>query len=241
MPKEKMKHFKDGMQNGIPICLGYLAVSFSLGIAARKVGFNAFQGFLISFLNNASAGEYAGIAMIAVNASYIETAIMILITNIRYLLMSCSLSQKFSNDTPFYHRFFVAHFVTDEIFGITFSRAGSLKPTYVYGAALLAASGWAIGTVLGVIAGAVLPVRIVSALSVALYGMFIAIIVPPAKQNKVLGLVILISFALSFLTEYAPFLSGIPSGTKTIILTIVISAAAALIRPIHPDGEENEA
>ena len=174
----------NGIRDGIPIGLGYFAVSFSLGIAARKAGLSPFQGFLASLFNNASAGEYAAFTLIAAQATYLEVAIITLIANARYLLMSCALAQKFSPSTPFFHRLIIAYDVTDELFGITIARPGILNPYYTYGAILLAAPAWAGGTACGIIAGNALPLRAVSALSVALYGMFLAIIIPPARKDR---------------------------------------------------------
>ena len=143
----------NGIRDGIPIGLGYFAVSFSLGIAARKAGLSPFQGFLASLFNNASAGEYAAFTLIAANAGYLQVAIITLIANARYLLMSCALAQRFSPDTPFFHRFLIGYDVTDELFGITIARPGWLNPYYTYGAILVAAPAWSIGTALGIIAG----------------------------------------------------------------------------------------
>ena len=173
----------NGIRDGIPIGLGYFAVSFSLGIAARKAGLSPFQGFLASLFNNASAGEYAAFTLIAANAGYLQVAIITLIANARYLLMSCALAQRFSPDTPFFHRFLIGYDVTDELFGITIARPGWLNPYYTYGAILVAAPAWSIGTALGIIAGNLLPLRAVSALSVALYGMFLAIIHSPGAKE----------------------------------------------------------
>jgi predicted branched-subunit amino acid permease len=222
-----------GMRDGVPIALGYLAVSFTLGIAARNAGLSAVQGFFASLLNNASAGEYAGFTSIAAKASFWELALVTLVTNARYLLMSCSLSQKFSPDTRLVHRFLVGYDVTDEIFGISIARPGPLDPWYVYGAMLLALPGWSIGTYLGVMAGNLLPARIVSALSVALYGMFLAVVVPPAKKNRVVGALVVLSFAASFL---AGKFTALSAGTRTIVLTLALSAAAALFFP-HKEEE----
>ena len=147
------KVFCDGMRDGVPIALGYFAVSFSLGIAARKAGFTPFQGFLVSLLNNASAGEYAAFALIMANATYFEVAVITLIANARYLLMSCALAQRFAPGTPFFHRLIIGYDVTDELFGITIARPGYLNPFYTYGAIALAAPAWASGTALGIIAG----------------------------------------------------------------------------------------
>ena len=220
-----------GMYGGIPIGLGYLAVSFSLGITARNAGLNPFQAFLASLLCNASAGEYAGFTLIAANAPYFEMAIITLITNARDLLMSCAMSQRISPETKLRHRFFMSMHVTDELFGIAISQPGSLDPYYSYGAALVAAPCWAVGTALGAIAGSLLPLRIVSAFSVALYGMFLAVIIPPARQNRVICGIVLFCFAASAAATYLPHISSLSSGTRTIILTVAVSAAAALLFP----------
>lgn len=235
------KVLREGFRDGIPIGLGYLAVSFSLGVAARNAGLSAFQGFLVSLLNNASAGEYAGFTVIAANGAYFEIFLMTLIANARYLLMSCALSQKFSPDTPLIHRIFVGYDVTDEIFGITIARPGMLDPFYSYGAILIAAPCWAGGTALGVIAGNLLPARAVSALSVALFGMFLAVIIPPARKNRVIALFVLISFAASFAATYLPLISQLSGGTRTIILTVLISAIAAILFPVNEEEDAKNA
>ena len=230
MKKENKQALADGFRDGIPIGLGYFVVSFTLGIIAGQVGLTPFQGFLMSLFNNASAGEYAALSVIITNSTYIEMATLTLIANARYLLMSAVLSQKFSPDTPFYHRIFVGFDVTDEIFGISVARKGILNPFYNYGAMLTALPGWSIGTALGIIAGNVLPPSAESALSVALYGMFLAIIIPPSKQDKVVGVTVIASFALSFFAS--TFFDDISAGTRTIILTVLIAGIAAVLRPI---------
>lgn len=229
--------FRSGIKDGIPIAAGYFAVSFTLGIAARNAGFSAVQAMVASLTNNASAGEYAAFALVAAGAGYLEVAIMTLVANARYLLMSCALSQKLSPDTPLLHRLLVGYDVTDEIFAISISRWGNLDPFYTYGAMAVAIPGWSLGTLLGVLAGNILPLRVVSALSVGLYGMFLAIILPPARKNKVVGGVVLLSFALSFAAARLPMLSGISSGIKTIFLTVVISLGAALAFPVEEKQE----
>lgn len=231
----------EGIKDGIPIGIGYFAVSFSLGIAAKHAGLSAFQGFLISALVNASAGEYAGFVLIAADASYLEFALMTLISNARYFLMSCALSQKLKPDTPLHHRLIIGYDVTDELFGISIARHGFLDPYYTYGAILSAAPCWAIGTMLGVIAGNMLPLRLVSALGVALYGMFLAVIIPPSRENKTIAILVVISFILSFTGETFPFISKISGGTRTIVLTLIISAVAALLFPVKKEDPENDA
>ena len=233
--------FKEGFLDGIPIGLGYLAVSFSLGIAARNAGLSPFQGFLMSLLNNASAGEYAGLTLIAADAAYVEIALITLITKARYLLMSCALSQKFSPETSLLHRLLVGFDVTDELFGIAIARPGKLNPYYSYGAIAIAAPCWAVGTARGIIAGNLLPLRIVSALSVALFGMFLAIIIPPSRANKVVGVFVLLSFASSYASTLLPYLSTLSDGTRTIILTVALSAIAALLFPIKQEDTDYEA
>lgn len=229
-----------GLKAGVPIGLGYLAVAFTLGIAAKNAGLTAFQATLTSFLINASAGEFVGFTLIGAGASYLEVAIMELVANARYLLMSFSLSQKLSPKTGVGHRMLIGWYVTDEVFGVSISAPGYLNPFYTYGAISLACPGWAIGTCLGVIVGNILPASLVSALSVGLYGMFIAIFVPPSKTSKVIGGLVLVSMALSFAFNRIPVFDGISSGVKTIILTVAISAAAALLFPIREVKKDAE-
>lgn len=235
---QNAKWYKKGIIDGIPIALGYFAVSFALGITARGAGLNAFQATLSSFLLNASAGGYAGFSLIAAGASYIEVALMELIANARYLLMSCALSQKLPPKTPLAHRMIVAFDITDEIFGISMAVKGELNPWYNYGAMTVAIPGWSLGTMLGVIMGNILPMLIVSALGVGLFGMFIAIIIPPAKQNRTLLGIIAFSMAASLAFAKLPLISHIPEGIKTIILTVFISLAAAVIFPRKEDNDE---
>ncbi len=239
LPQNKTA-FKDGLKDGTPIGLGYFAVSFSLGIVARNAGLTPFQGLLASFLCNASAGEHVGFTMIAASATYIEIALAILIANARYLLMSCALSQKAAPDLPLHHRMIVAFDITDELFGITIARDGYLNPYYTYGAMTTSIPFWAIGTMLGVIAGNLLPLRLVSALSVALYGMFLAVIIPPARKDKVITGIIVISFALSLAASYIPYICDLAEGTRTVILTVIIASAAAILFPKTEGSGENE-
>ena len=232
----KKKVFFEGLRDGLPIGLGYFAVAFSLGIVARNAGLTPVQGFIASFFNVASAGEYALFTSIQAGAKYLEIALITLVVNARYLLMSTALTQRFDPKTPLIHRFLIGFGVTDEIFGITIARQGFINPIYNYGALLVAVPLWSLGTSLGIIAGNFLPTRVVSALSVALYGMFLAIIVPPAKKNLVIMIAVLISFAASYLSTILPFVKGLSAGTRTIILTIVISSLVAFIKPI-PDTD----
>ncbi len=238
MNPKRRAALREGLRDGVPIALGYLAVGFTLGITARGVGLSALQGFLLSLLNNASAGEYAGLQLIAAGAGLWETALVTLITNARYLLMSCALSQKFAPDAPLRHRLAVGFAVTDELFGIAIARPGRLEPCYSYGAMALALPGWSLGTAAGIVVGSVLPGRLVSALSVALYGMFLAAIIPPARKNRVVAVLVLLSFAASFVFSYVPLLASLSAGTRTIVLTVALALGAALLFPVPEQEEE---
>lgn len=232
------KWYLKGVRDGIPIALGYFAVAFSLGIIAKKAGLTAFQALLAAGLTNASAGGYAGFTAIAEDATYLAVAISMLVVNARYLLMSFALSQKLSQKTSTLHRMLIAFDVTDEIFGISVSVKGDLCPYYNYGAMTVAIPGWAFGAFFGVIMGEVLPTSVVSALSVGLYGMFLAIIIPPAKKDKVILGAVISAMALSFAFSKLPFVSDISSGMRVIILTIAISLFCAIFFPIAAEEEK---
>lgn len=232
------KVFLEGIRDGLPIGLGYFAVAFSLGIVAQNANLNAVQGFIASFFNIASAGEYALFTSIQNKESYLSIALMTLIINGRYLLMSCALSQKFNPETKFFHRFFVGFGITDEIFGISINQKGFLNPIYNYGALLICVPLWSLGTALGILAGNFLPANIVSALSVALYGMFIAIIIPPCKTNKVVLIAVICSFICSFACSILPYIKKLSFGNRTIILTIIISAIFAIIKPVKEEEQK---
>ena len=229
--------FFHGLRDGIPIALGYFAVAFSLGIIAKRSGFNAIEGFIGSALMHASAGEYGLYTVVAAGAALVEAVAMSAVTNLRYILMSAALTQKFSPQTSLFKRIMVSFCVTDELFGISIAYPGCLAPSYTFGAATLAILCWASGTLSGILAGGALPANIVSALSVALYGMFIAIIVPPARKDRAILLSVLASFLLSGLCAVLPYVSSWSAGTRTILLTIIISATVAVLRPINDVGE----
>ena len=229
--------FRRGVRDGMPIALGYFAVAFTLGIAAKNAGFSAVQAMVESLTNNASAGEYAVFSLVSAGAGYWEVAVMTLVANARYLLMSCALSQKLAPETGLGHRMLVAFDVTDEIFGVSIAVPGRLNPFYTYGAMAVAIPGWALGTFLGVVVGNVLPLRLVSALSVGLYGMFLAIIVPPARESRVVLALVLLSFAASWAAASLPALAAVSSGVKTIVLTVAISLGAAVLFPVAEEAE----
>ena len=231
--------FAEGMRDGIPIALGYFAVAFSLGIAARDAGLTPLQGFVASVLCTASAGEHALFTLIGAGAAAWEVALVTLITNARYFLMSCALSQRIAPGMKSGHRWAVAAAVTDEIFGISIARPGPLEPRYHYGAMAVAIPAWAVGTALGILMGTILPARLVSALGVALYGMFLAIIIPPAKKERSVALCVAFGFLCSWASGVLPALRDLSPGTRTILLTLGLSALAALVFP-RKEAEHEE-
>ena len=231
-------NFCKGLKGGIPIALGYFAVSFTLGIQAKNVGITAFQAAVTSFGLHASAGEYIAFTLIGANANILVMVLMEMIANARYLLMSCSLSQKIPADTPMWKRLVMGYFITDEIFGASISVSGKLDPYYMFGLIAVASPGWVVGTALGVIMGNALPLRAVSALSVGLYGMFIACIIPEGRKNKIVAGVIIVSFVLSYIFSTLSVLKGISSGIKIMILTVIIATVAAILFPVKEENHE---
>ncbi len=238
----RKKKFLKGLRDGLPIGLGYFAVAFTLGITAGNSGMNWFQAGLMSALMVASAGEFAAMTVIATGGSLLEMAITTVIVNMRYLLMSCALSQKINRKRSFAHRFFISQFVTDELFGIAMAEENSFEPEYYYGGALMSAPLWTLGTILGCAVGNILPAAISACLGIALYGMFIAIVIPPARKSRVIFMVVAVSMLLSTAFEYIPFVKNLSSGNKIIILTVLIAAAAAIIKPVDEktSGSEKE-
>ena len=232
------KQFFRGIRTGIPISLGYLAVSFTLGITAKNAGLSAFQAALTSLLVNASAGQYAAFTMMAAQSGYLQTAIMMGVTNARYILMSCALSQKLPANSKLWHRLVIGFNVNDEIFGMAIAEEEKLNPYYYFGMMAIAMPGWALGTFLGTSVGNILPGSVVSALSVGLYGMFLAVIIPASKKSRIILGVVIVSMAASFALEVIPLFSVVASGTRTIILTVVIASIAAVLFPVKEEASD---
>lgn len=231
-----MKQLLNGLRDGIPIAMGYFAVAFSLGIIATKAGLTAPVGFLSSFFTRASAGEYGTYTLIAVNAAYAEVVAMCLVVNLRYMLMSAALSQKIAPGTSWVHRLLMACCITDEVFGISVAYRGYTPPVYTYAAALISTLFWATGCAVGIMAGSLLPMTMVIALSMSLYGMFLAIIIPPAHNDRNVLYALIASFTLSGLCAIAPVVGEWSSGMRTVVLTIVISAVAAWLKPVKTEA-----
>ncbi|WP_453992719.1 AzlC family ABC transporter permease [Bacillus nitroreducens] len=236
--KSNIQEWKSGLTNGIPIAIGYFTVSFTFGILAKQAGLNPFEAVFMSITNLTSAGQFAGLTLIAGAATILELAIAQLIINSRYFLMSFALSQKIDPNTSFFHRTVMAYGITDEVFGLSVAVPGKLSPYYAYGVMSAAVPGWALGTLFGVLSGNILPPRLISALSIALFGMLLAVIIPPAKENKILLGLIVTSMILSLVFSALPTLSSISSGVKIIILTILIAGIAAFVFPIKENTYE---
>lgn len=227
--------FGRGMIDAIPIGLGYFAVALSLGIAAGSADFRIIHGFLWSALNLSSSGQYAALVLIRENAGLIEVILMTLVTNARYLLMSFALSQRFDPRMPFFHRFLVAYGLTDEIFGLEISSPRYVSPGYVYGAILVAMPGWALGTCVGIFMGDIMPALLGEAMNVAIYGMFLAIIIPPAKKDLKVLLFVVLTFIFSLAASIIPYLRDFSSGSRILFITVILSLAAAFFFPVDED------
>ncbi len=236
--KKNAYWYKRGLRDGIPIAMGYFAVAFTLGITAKNIGMTPIQAAVSSMLLHASAGQFAAMTVIASGSGYVDMIITTLIVNLRYLLMSCALSQKVGSEMKTGHRMIISYYITDEIFGIASAVEGKLNPFYNYGAASVAGPGWTLGTFLGALLGAVLPDRVGRALGMALYGMFIAIIIPPARKSRIIGGIVIVSMAASFLFSRLPVVCEISEGFKMIILTVLIAGFAAWKFPVKEEEKE---
>lgn len=230
------KEFKLGMYHGIPIGLGYLSVSFGFGIMAVKSGLTTLVAALISASNLTSAGQAAGVGVIAAGGSLIEMALVQLTINLRYSLMALSLSQKLDRSFTLPHKLLAAFGITDEIFAVSAGRKEKLTPWYMYGMIMVAFAGWVSGTFLGASAGELLPPSVSAALSIMLYGMFIAIIVPPSGKEKSVLTVVVIAALISIVLRY--FQTVVSGGFAVIISAVAASAAGAFLFPVR-DEEEN--
>lgn len=233
------KPFIKGLSHGIPICLGYFSVSFGFGILAVKSGLQAIDAILISMTNLTSAGQAAGVGIIAAAGTLLEMAITQFVINLRYSLMGLTLSQKLSDKFTTIHRLIASFGITDEIFAVAVSQKDKLVPSYMYGLILISASGWVGGTALGAVAGLALPASLTAAMGILLYGMFIAIIVPAARKCKKDLIVILLAAAFSAVFKY--LLPSVSFGFAIIISAILAAVIGAILFPINlaeTEGEE---
>lgn len=229
-------HYLQGIKHGIPITLGYFSVSFGFGIMAVKAGLSPLTAVIISITNLTSAGQAAGVSVIAEGGTLTEMALTQFIINIRYSLMAISLSQKVNEKFTIPHRMLAGFGITDEIFAVASAQPGEVSPSYMYGLVTAGFIGWTLGTLLGAFAGALLPQPITDAMGIMLYGMFLAIIIPAAKKRHGVLCVILIAAAVSLLFKYV--LTFISTGFAIIISAIIASALGALLFPIKEEETE---
>lgn len=228
--------FQNGLKDGVPIALGYFSVSFSFGILALGGGFTVFQAAVTSFTNMTSAGQFAGLQIIIAGGTLLEMAATQFIINLRYALMSLSLSQKLSEAVTLRQRFVIAFANTDEIFAAAMGYGEELTFPYMAGLQILPILGWTMGSAVGAAAGNVLPAAVTNALNVALYGMFIAVVIPAAKKARPVLLTAVLAALLSCLIYYLPACSGISAGMSIIVCTVAASAAGAVLFPVTDEG-----
>ena len=229
--------FMKGLLDGVPICLGYISVSFAFGIFAVENGLSALEALLISMTCVTSAGQLAAVPIIAMQGGLAQLAISQLVINMRYALMSISLSQKFDEKVTLADRFAIAFVNTDEVFAVASGQYGRVSKWYLYGLILTPWAGWATGTITGALAGNILPAVVTSSLGVAIYGMFIAIVVPEMRKSRAVAACVGIAVALSCLFYYVPMLKQIPSGFAIIICACAASALMAAVAPIETEEE----
>lgn len=230
--------YKTGLLDGLPIALGYLSVSFAFGIFSSGAGLLIWQSVLVSLFNITSAGQLAAVPIIASLGSLLELCLIELIINLRYSLMSVSLSQKLSPSVSVFDRLIIAFVNTDEVFATAHSKDGLLGKRYMFGLITLPYIGWAAGTFIGAFAGEILPPVLISALGIAIYAMFIAIVVPKSRSDGRVSAAALLSIAISVLMRYAPVLRDIPSGFSVIISACLVSLVLAWLCPIEDEGGE---
>ncbi|MBE6565204.1 MAG: AzlC family ABC transporter permease [Ruminococcaceae bacterium] len=224
------KPFITGIRDGIPIALGYLSVSFGFGILAASLGLSPLEAFLVSATNLTSAGQVAGIEVIAAGGTLWEMAVTQLVINIRYFLMALSLSQKLDGSFHTPQRLLAAYGITDEIFGVSHSKEGKLTPLYLYGLIVIAFLGWTSGTLLGALAGDVLPKVLTDSMGIMLYGMFLAVILPEARKSRGALAVIVIAAVISILFRYV--LTAVSGGFAIILSAVAAAALVALLFPV---------
>lgn len=229
--------FLIGLHHGLPIGLGYLSVSFAFGIFSLGQGLSIWETLLISMTNLTSAGQLAGVPIIAVGGSAAELAVTQLVINLRYSLMSVSLSQKLHDSVSLPHRLAVAFFNTDEIFAVASSRTEPLTRSYLYGLGVCPYLGWSLGTLAGALAGDILPTSLNSALGITIYGMFVAIVIPAMKERKATAWCVLLAVTLSCAFRYLPLLSEVSSGFAIILCAVTASALLAYLAPLEQEGD----
>ena len=232
------KEWIQGIRDGIPICLGYFSVSMAFGLTSVLSGLPVWATVLISLTNLTSAGQFAGVTLMLANGTMIELALTMLIINIRYFLMSLSVSQKVESKMKLKERFLISFGITDEIFAVSTQRKEAITFSYMTGLILMPMIGWTGGTLTGAVATSIMPELLSSAMGIALYGMFIAIVVPVAREKKNVLFAVMLAIAGSFAFAYLPGLKKCSGGWSMIIITILVSAVAATLFPIAEEKTE---
>ena len=232
--------FLKGIKDGFPICIGYLSISFAFGIYACSCGLSVWEAVIMSLTNLTSAGQLASVPIIVAGGTLAELAVSQIVINMRYALMSVSLSQKLGKSVKMLDRFIIAFANTDEVFAVASSNEETVGKRYLYGLILTPPLGWTLGTLLGAAAGNILPAMLVSALGIAIYGMFIAIVMPKAKTEKPTALCVAVAIILSCLFYYVPTLKAIPAGFTIIICAVVASGIFAFLAPLNIAEEDND-
>ena len=230
--------YRTGVQRGLPVGVGYFSVSFGFGAMAAAQGIKALDAALISATNLTSAGQFAGLTLIMAGAGLLELILTMLVINSRYALMSLALSQRMGQKIGILPRLFIAFFNTDEIFALAMAEKQPLTVPFLLGLGLTPILGWTAGTLCGALAGSVLPMSIRTALGVMLYGMFIAIVVPPAKAEKPVLVASVLALILSCLFKWAPILNRVSAGIAIVICTVVAAAVCAWRFPVEEEAAE---
>ncbi len=236
----KQNEFLQGIKDGFPICMGYFSVSMAFGLTAVLSGLPVWSAIMMSLSNLTSAGQFAGANILVENGTFIELIITTLIINIRYFLMSLSISQKVNPNLTIKERLAISFGITDEVFAVSMQRKTSLSSIYMAGLIITPVIGWTAGTTVGAIASQFMPQILTSSMGIALYGMFIAIIIPPARENKNVSYAIIFSVILSITFEYLPLLSKISDGWSIIIITVLVSSLAATFFPVKQKTVEED-
>lgn len=227
--------FRTGVRRGIPVGVGYFSVSFGFGAMAAAQGIRALDATLISATNLTSAGQFAGLTLIVASASLWELILTQIVINSRYALMSLALGQRMGGRFGFWQRMLLAFFNTDEIFALAMAERQPLTKSFMWGLGVAPFIGWTGGTLLGALAGSVLPLSVRTALGVMLYGMFIAIVVPPARQQKSVLAAVILALVLSSLFTWVPVLSGVSAGISIVVCTVLAAAVCAILFPVQEE------
>lgn len=234
----KKELYLKGVKDALPIGVGYFTVSLTFGLQASMGGLSILEATVFSLTCLSSAGQFGGLELIIAQASYFEIALTQLILNMRYILMSTSLSQKIDKSASTLQRMIVSYAITDEIYGVSMMQDGRISPYYSYGLMTSGILGWGAGTFIGAALGNILPLSILNALGLALYGMFIAIIIPPAKHNNQIMIIVITTMIVSSLFEILPLINQISSGFRIIIITLLLASLFAYLFPIKETNNE---